>query len=136
MSRRKAGRSNTELNRMVNAIDALSDFEAFREEILPALQADLKKGTPAKDIIEKYQAHAVARLVTTMLREKDATKAMAAAKDLLDRGQGKATEKKEVKHKYENLSDEQIDALLASKFEEVEDQSKEDNKDRSESDKS
>jgi hypothetical protein len=58
----------------------------------------------------------VARQISLALTEEDAGKAGSAVKDLLDRGIGKPTEKKELKHKLEGLPEEQVDAALATKL--------------------
>lgn len=121
----KTPRRNLQENRMVRTIDDLAAFDKFKEEILPALQKAVAKGVKAKDIMEQYSSHAAARTVTIALTEKDPGKALNAAKDILDRAQGKAVERKEVKHKLQELTDEQLDALLMSEDDDDEAQSEE-----------
>lgn len=107
--------SNSVENRMVNALDQLAAFEQFREEILPALRKDIESGLEAKEIIKKYRSVAAARMVTSMFMPVPPA-AQAAAKDILDRGDGKATEQKKITVKYEDVEDEDLDALLESRL--------------------
>lgn len=107
-------------NYMAKAIDQLAEFEEFKARILPAIQKDLKAGLSAKEIREKYAAMVQARLVTDALATEDAGKAAAIGKDVLDRVEGKATEKREVTHRYADLKEDEIDAILRSEMEELE----------------
>lgn len=102
-------------DKMVRALDQLAEFEQFKEEILPALRKDLASGLEAKDIIKKYRAMAAAKIVTGMFLPLHPN-AQAAAKDILDRGDGKATESKKIEVKYGDVADEDLDALLKSKL--------------------
>lgn len=103
---------------MARLIDELQDFEDFRESILPALRADLKKGLSTKEMREKYKSLVQARVLTTAITSDDG-RAMAAAKDILDREEGKPTEKKEITHRYADMSDEELDAILKSEEEDL-----------------
>ena len=107
--------ANSQENRSIAALDTLAEFEQFRDEILPALQADLKKGLEAKEIIKKYRAIAAAKIVTGMFMPTNPL-AHAAAKEILDRGDGKATESKKVEHKFDGVHTEDLKALLKSKL--------------------
>lgn len=103
---------------MSKLIDDLQDFEDFREQILPMIRQDLKAGMSASDMRKKYQALVQARVLTTAITSDDG-RAMAAAKDVLDRQEGRATEKKEVTHRYADLGDKELDAILASEEEDL-----------------
>jgi hypothetical protein len=108
----KTGRRDE--RRMHRRIDDLIAFEEFQEEILPALRMALKEGKSAEEIYKMATAAAAARVVTIAVKEQDSSKALAAAKEILDRDGGKAVERKEVKHKYSELKDDELDALLLS----------------------
>ena len=97
----------------------LSEFEEFREKILPAIRKDLMGGMSAPDLRKKYAALVQARIITEALTTPDAGKAATLAKDVMDRNEGKATEKKEVTIKYKDLSDDELDALLLSEEQEL-----------------
>lgn len=99
-------------NRMARSLDRLADLESFAEMFLPAIRGDLKSGMSADEIYDKYKSIAAARVATIVVSEIDSSKALTAAKELLDRSGGKAAEKKEVTHKYERLKDEELDSLL------------------------
>lgn len=116
----KHNRSTTE-NRMIKNIDELAAFEQFKSEILPYLRDALQKGASAEEIYKKAEALAAARAVTIAATETDASKALSAIKDILDRSGGKPTDKREITHKYKDLSDEELDAMLLSEAEEADD---------------
>jgi hypothetical protein len=100
---------------MAALMDEISAFDEFKNEVLPSLRADLKKGLTADEIYKKYQHLAAARNITIAMTEQDSSKALAAIKDVLDRAGGKAKERKEIDLKYSNLPEDQLDALLKSK---------------------
>lgn len=101
---------------MAKALDELSEFEQFKNEVLPRLRKEVAKGTDAEKIYEMCQAHLAARAVTIALTEKDTARALSAIKEALDRGKGKAKERQEITHKYEELKDEELDAILMSEI--------------------
>lgn len=104
---------------MTSLIDQLVEFEEFRSTILPAIKKDLMKGMNAKQLREKYAALVQARQLTTAIASADEMRASAAARDIMDRAEGKATERKEVTHRYAELKDEELDAILKSEEEEL-----------------
>lgn len=101
-------------------VQDLIDFEDFRDTVLPAIRRDITAGMTAKQLREKYASLVQARLLTEALSG-ESKSAIAAARDITDRQEGKATEKKEVTHKLAHLSDEELDAVLMSEEEEVKD---------------
>jgi hypothetical protein len=102
--------------RAVRSIDDLQAFDDFVKELLPALRNDLSAGLTADDLYKKYQSIAAARSIQIAMSEIDSGKALSAVKDILDRTQGKATERSEVTHRLDKLPDEQLDALLLSEM--------------------
>lgn len=106
-------------NRRIKSLDRLAELEAFEQEILPALKRDLKAGLTADELRKKYAAYAQARLITTIMIDPDSSKATAAAKDILDRTEGKPKETKEVTHRLQNLPEEELDAILKSEMEDI-----------------
>lgn len=96
-------------------MDLLADFEG----LLPGLKAALRMGLSAEQIYAEFTSMAAARGVNIALTETDSAKALAAIKDVLDRTQGKATERQEHTHRLEQLPDEQLDALLKTKIQDV-----------------
>jgi hypothetical protein len=106
---------------MVEMIDQLTAFEDFQGNILPALQEDVKRGMAPAELRKKYASLVQARIITAALANPDDGKALAAATDLINRVEGKPTEKKEIKHTLESLSDTELDAVLNSEIEELED---------------
>lgn len=89
-------------------------FDDFRSTILPALRKDLKSGMTPKQLREKYSALVQARLITDAMTTTDPKEAAQIGKDLIDRVEGKATEKKEVTHRFKDMSDKELDAILES----------------------
>lgn len=107
---------NIEFENRVRSLDKLQRYEEFASQILPALQEDLIAGLSTEDILKKYGRFAAARAITVALIEEDGGKAMAAAKSIIEHEVGKAIEKKEIRHQFEDLADEEIDAALKSKL--------------------
>lgn len=83
------------------------------------LARDVLDGMPPEEMREKYASLIQARLIQEAITSGDPAKATAAAKDVLDRAFGKATEKSEVKHTFENLKDEELDAILQSELQDL-----------------
>lgn len=113
----KAGaamRVREEEDRLHELIEDVDEFMNFRQKILPALRQDLEAGLPADEIYAKYASVAAARGVMNAVLGEDAGKSQQAIRDMLDRVQGKAVERKRVEHAFENVEDEHLDALLIS----------------------
>lgn len=111
---------NKEEDRVADLIDRIADYEDFVSNVLPALRKDVDAGMDSKTLRAKYAPLIQARVITEALTNPDAGKALTAAADLLNRHEGKATERKEVKHTLENLSDKELDAVLESEIQDLE----------------
>jgi hypothetical protein len=74
----------------------------------------------AEELRNKYAALVQARVITEAVSDESA-RALTAAKDVLDRAHGKATEKKEITHRLQDLSDTELDALIMSEEAELKD---------------
>lgn len=114
--KRNRNRDRAREHKMVSALDDLEEFRKFREQMLPVLRKALDEEWSAEEIYEKAEALAAARTVNIALTEPDSTKALAAVKDILDRTKGKPTERREIKHQYDGLKDEELDALVMSEL--------------------
>lgn len=99
-----------------NLIEELKAFEEYKLEILPMLRSDIKNGTPPEEMRKKYQSYIEARKISIALTDQDSAIALSAARELTDRTEGKAVERKQVTHKYANLKDEELDAILTSEI--------------------
>lgn len=93
--------------------EELSAFEEFKRDFLPAIKKDLTNKIGAKAILEKYKDIAAARKVMALTSENEEV-AVRAAQQILDRTEGKAKESIALTHKYEALSDEELQAKLLS----------------------
>ncbi len=91
----------------------LAEFEDYKT-ILATIRKDIKAGMSQKELAKKYAPLAQARIISEMLTTDNATAALAAAKDMLDRVEGKATEKKEVTHRFKDMAEDELDAILKS----------------------
>jgi hypothetical protein len=106
-------RGQQQQSKMARDIDALSEYDDFCNRVLPRLRqliADDK--SDAKDILASQEKLMAARMVTIALTEKDSKVAMQAIKDIYDRTMGKAKETIDVNNRYEQLSEEDLDAAL------------------------
>ena len=102
--------------KMAKTIDDAREFDDFRQDVLPKIRKMLKDGKSTEEIIKFTESYAAARVATIALTDEDSGKALAAAKDLLDRSIGKAKERQEIEHKYSKLKPDEIDSLLLSKL--------------------
>lgn len=116
--RRFSGITSRVESQMVRSLDKLARYE----EIIQGLPKDLvdafANGTPAEELYKQHANVAALRVLQILFTEKDSSKALSAARELLDRTYGKATERKVIKHQLEELSDNELDALLLSEIEE------------------
>lgn len=101
-------------DKMVRDLDALAEYDEFCNKILPRLRQAMADGKNATDIYKIAEAEMAARMVTIALTDKDPKSAMQAIKECFDRSLGKAKETMEVTTRYEKLSEEELDAMLAS----------------------
>lgn len=121
----KRPRSNKVENMMAKALDDLSAFEAFQEEVLPILRKAIKEGWSA-DKIEKHpkvMALMAARKVTIALTDLDTGRALTAISDTQNRREGKPVERKELKATIESLPDDALDARLNALLADEDDES-------------
>lgn len=112
MSRRP--KPNSVEHAMARSLDQLAEFDSFTEDVMPLLRKMLKEGW-TKDQIEAHpriQALLVARQVTIGLTDPDAKSALASIKDLRDRKDGRAVERREIKTRIEEADDDAIEARL------------------------
>jgi hypothetical protein len=104
-----------ETNR-VRTLDNLRLHDELFHGIIGPLKQDIANGMGALEIAKKYANLAQARTVTIALTEPDSSKALAAAKDIIDRSEGKAIERKQIAHALASASEQELDAVIASKL--------------------
>lgn len=97
-------------------LDALRLHGEFVQKVLPDLRELVAKGATPDQLYKRFTSEVAARAITMALVEPDSAKALSAVKEVLDRSQGKATEKHEIKHQYDELSTEQLESLVRSKI--------------------
>lgn len=108
--RRQGHAPENQLNAKIDRYERLREME---EKFLPAIREDLKNGLTADQILKKYEPHAAAALVTSLANP---TQSLAAAEKVLDRTQGKPTQKTETTHRFEKLSESELDSFLTSQL--------------------
>lgn len=108
------------LTKVEHEADNLIAYDRFKQDIAPELRKLLAKNASSSEIIKKFSNYATARLMTIALAEKDPKTAFAAIKDVLDRAEGKAVERKRLEHSMSNIEDRDLDALLKSEMAELE----------------
>lgn len=114
--RRNAGNSGARQERAIlGRMDDLSEFEEFRAEVLPQLRKMMYRNASAKEIAEFARARMLARATTIALTSEDEKTALAAVREVLDRGDGKSTETKKIE--VNKMSDEELDALIKAEME-------------------
>ncbi len=106
-------------SKMARGLDDLALYEEMMGGVLAPVRKDLQDGMESEALLEKYAKFAAARVVTIATTDLDSGRALAAAKDILDRSKGKAVERKQIAHKFERLDERQVDAILLSELEEL-----------------
>jgi phosphotransferase system HPr-like phosphotransfer protein len=119
-NRYNGGKANE--SRVVDALDDLAEYERFKAEILPKLRKMMRDGKSAEEIYNFSQGLLAARAVTIAASSPDEKTALQAIKEVLDRGVGKAADRLEVTQRYEKLSTEELEALLKSQEEDLQDE--------------
>ncbi|MHA1834076.1 MAG: hypothetical protein ACTSV7_08800 [Candidatus Baldrarchaeia archaeon] len=118
MAKNRRANSDTEVDAVeharVKALDEYLEFSRYFKHIEPILKKALEEGKPAEEIYRECQHLVALRAVTLALTEQDTSKAMSAIKDVLDRGTGKAKERIDHTHRYKDVSDDQLDAMIKS----------------------
>jgi hypothetical protein len=104
--------TNQREDSLLESLDDLALFQDLRADLLPELRRLIEGRAPTKDILESARAAAVARLASMAVLDEDSKVALAAIKELLERSEGKVTEKKEITHAMGKLKDEELDALV------------------------
>jgi ABC-type transporter Mla subunit MlaD len=112
---------NEEERGLIETLDELALFQDLRADLLPELKKLIEGRAPTKDILQAARAAAVARLASLAVMDEDSKTALSAIKELLDRTEGKVSEKREVTHALAKLKDEELDALVMSSIQEDED---------------
>lgn len=101
------------------SLDELAVYEEMTSGLLKELRADLLQKKSPEEILAKYAHFSAARIVTIASTDADSGRALAAAKDVLDRVGGKAVERKQIQHKLQNVDPKQLDAIIISQLEEL-----------------
>ena len=125
MKARKVHHSNRKAAieaKMSSALEDLSEFESFKRDLLPKIRQALKDGKKPEEIMNLAKSLAAARVATIAAFDMDSKTALTAARDLLDRTEGKAKETKSVEHSLKHAKPEELDAILLSKLEEAGDE--------------
>ena len=105
---------------MAKNIDDLAEFEAFFNEVPRKLRELVLSGATPEDIRKATATLREARIAAIALTDPDAKTALAAIKDMTDRDEGKAKETKEISHRLGRLPEEEIDAVILSQLEDIE----------------
>lgn len=114
LGKNKYASSDRQHNAMANNMDARAEFDDFCNTVLPKLRRMVSENKGAGDMYSEFQALIAARVITEALTNGDAKTALMAAKEILDRGLGKAKETLDINSRYEKLSDADLDQLLKS----------------------
>lgn len=104
----------------VRNIEDLALYDDMLQGVLGSVKKDLAAGLTGTEILAKYASLASARIISIAAMEADSGKALAAAKDILDRVHGKAKEVKDVTHRLAQVDEKQIDAILITELEALE----------------
>lgn len=91
-------------------------YEEWKESILPAIRKDISNNLTSEQILKKYEALGAAVLLTRAATSKNENVQLNAAIQLLDRLHGKPVQKQEHAHRLQELSEEEMLAMIKSKM--------------------
>lgn len=104
-------RHDRNFQKISNSLEKLS-----MADIAFDLEKDLAKGMDGEALRKKYQPKLTARSIMIGLKSDDEGAATSNIKDLTDRNEGRASEKSKIPHPLENLTAEQVEALLRTEI--------------------
>lgn len=107
-------KGNTVDEDMARNLDLLAGYDSYSEQVAPILRKAVEERWSVERIYKEFSSFIAARAITIALKEEDSGKALSALKEVLDRSQGKATERVETTHRLEKMADEDLDRMLAS----------------------
>ena len=111
---------NPQEDNFVQMLDELTEFEDF-QDLVAQLRTSVKDGATTEDILKLCKPYAAARLGNIVMTAQDAKVALAAIKELLARTDGTPTQKQEITHKYADLTDDELEAMIRSEEKELAD---------------
>lgn len=104
--------------RVLNTLSAIS-----ASDLALQLEEDIRNGMKPKELREKYMTRVTARSILLALEGSEKS-ANIAIRDLSDRHEGRALEKKEITHHLEQLSDQEIEAMLLTEIDDLQNEKK------------
>lgn len=117
---RKQGRKRGEKqeNWLCSIVDDYSEFERYKGA-MKQLMGLVQKGASPEEIYEKFGPALAARMIMLGLTEKNPAMLKGVIQEVHNRAYGKPKEKQEVTHKYENLSEEELNQQIEQELAEV-----------------
>jgi len=117
--RRTPQTRNRAEDRAIRSLDQLAEFEELFGGMVQQLKNDIKSGMKPEQLRDKYASLVTARTINIALVDPDSGKALAAAKDVIDRHAGKPKESLETTHRLEKLPDQELEALVLSELKSI-----------------
>lgn len=114
------GTKDGKMDRLARSLDKLAIVEDLMMDLPAELQKDVMKGMKPQEMRKKWSTMLTAKAIAIGLTAKDEGKALSAIKDLADREEGRAVERKDVTHHLEKLSDKELDAILKTDLSDAE----------------
>ena len=103
-----------EENSRLEMVHDIMKYKGFIKDVPEELRKVILEGRDAPHIYKKFSNLAAVRAIQIIMTNPDDKIALAAAKEILDRQYGRATERKHIKHELEDASDDHLRAILAS----------------------
>lgn len=99
----------------------LDDFQEFQEhkKLHNKLLKMVNSGASPEKIYEEFGAALAARMVALGMTERNPAMLKAVVQEIHNRSLGKPTERQEVTHKYEQMSEEDLDKILSEQLDQV-----------------
>jgi hypothetical protein len=114
-------RRNPERQKQFELESAIAELRTTGQwdSVLPEITLDVSKGMDTETLRKKYAPLLTAKQISIGLTSPRPNAALAAIKDVMDRAEGKPVETKEVRHKLEALSEEELEAVLRTKLQDL-----------------
>ncbi len=110
-------RRDSEEWRMCSALDHLSDFERYDQDVLPILQRAVSESWPSTRIRKELASFSQALVVQQGLAGNvNRSSQIAAIRDVLDREEGKAVKQQTSTHLYAKMTKAELAALVYQKL--------------------
>lgn len=107
-------------NLMARRLDKLAEYEEFTNKVAKPLRKLLLEGKSDTEIIKHFKGYLGARLMHVIMTSRNDNITLNAIREAMDRVEGKPVAKVQNTHKFEKLSEAELDAVIESEIRSLE----------------